>query len=119
MDIGQRGPITEHDLASIAEVKDASGIRILNATKSREGSWEDPKLQHGVFTYYLIQALQDQSRYPNGMLTFDSLKDKLTLSFNEYNRRTGRHQKPYESDRKTLATSTLPERRRATWPIRS
>jgi len=44
----------------------ASGRAVLTSCSRDEVSYEDPQLQHGVFSYYLIDALSSERADSNG-----------------------------------------------------
>src|SRR5260370_42426621 len=54
----------------------ARGMRIMNSTLYPDSSWEDPKLEHGRFSYYVLKGLQgdpDATDAETGLITFASL----------------------------------------------
>lgn len=52
----------------------SEGLQILYSTKFGEVSWETPKLGHGVFSYFLQQALNGKAADSNGLISFNLLK---------------------------------------------
>jgi uncharacterized caspase-like protein len=57
---------------ALDDVLTGCGQLILTACNSQETSLEDPKIQHGYFTYYLIDSLRKQRKI---MSSFDLTKD--------------------------------------------
>lgn len=58
--IGARGGVAPDFVRHVIE--QAQGMAVLSASSHGDLSWEDDDLQHGVFTYYLLEALRGQAR---------------------------------------------------------
>ena len=52
-----------------------NGISLLFAARSGQKSWEsaDPKIQNGVFTHYLLEALRGEAKNRRGVITWSGL----------------------------------------------
>ena len=59
-------PDTETDIT-------ASNALVLSAAGELEFSWENNDLQHGVFTYYLLESAEMGDRDNNGIVTVDEI----------------------------------------------
>ncbi len=58
----------------------SKGRAILTASRARELSQEDPKLGHGLFTYYLLQGLKGKAdANGDGVITLNELNDYLYM----------------------------------------
>ena len=89
--------------------QDAEGLHILQSTAPGQLSWEDPALEHSVFTHFLIAGLRGESderghtaMRADGSITMASLKDYLTERMRDYSAKTDREQLPYYSSRDTI-----------------
>jgi hypothetical protein len=82
---------------SFADLQEAEGLRILYSTAPDGVSYEDENLQHGVFSYFLIQGLTGKAaNLTDGLITFDDLRDYVTREMKRYSIAKGRIQKPYQ-----------------------
>jgi hypothetical protein len=77
------------------------GRVVLMASAANQGSWEFSELEHGVFTYYLIQALSSTTADTNhnGWVSAEEAFNYLANRVDNYVlSRTGDHQNPQLSD---------------------
>jgi len=82
---------------SFQDLKDSEGLRILYSTAPGEVSYEDEGLQHGVFSYFLLEGLRGKAaNSTDGLITFDDLRDYLTREMKSYGVSRRRIQKPYQ-----------------------
>jgi hypothetical protein len=77
--------------------EDSKGTKILYATQAGEVSWEDPKLQHGVFTSYLLGALAGHAKGQDGLLLFSDVARYVIDGVQEYGFGNGKTQRPTEA----------------------
>jgi len=86
---GIRANISEAFLDRIAAGK---GRVILTASSANEVSTEDEKLQHGIFTYFLLEGLRGKADIDrDGLITVDEAYDYVSL---HVPRATGQEQHP-------------------------
>jgi WD40 repeat protein len=72
-------------------------MRILYSTAPGSVSYEDENLQHGVFTYFLMEGLKGKAaNSSDGYITFDDLDAYVIREMRSYGIETGRIQKPFE-----------------------
>jgi len=69
---------------SFSELKDSEGLNILLSTSKNNVSYEDPRLQHGVFSYFLLKGLKGEAASKNGLLLFDHLANYVTQEVKNY-----------------------------------
>lgn len=82
---------------SFQDLRESEGLRILYSTAPGEVSYEDDNLQHGVFSYFLIEGLQGKAaNEKDGLITFDDLRQYLTKEMRSYGISRRRVQKPYQ-----------------------
>jgi len=81
---------------SFVSLSRAKGLKVLYATQPGGISFEDDELQHGVFTYYLIQALRGAAAGQDGQITFDDLKRYVTESVQNFGLKHGESQMPFD-----------------------
>jgi len=97
---GARGEVLPGD--SFARDVNRSGRLVLTASSETQSSWESSSLGHGVFTYYLLQALDTASadaRDGNGWISGEEAHDYLAPRVDSYVfSNTGSHQNPQRSD---------------------
>ena len=82
---GTRASISE---AFLARMSSGKGTVVLSASGPNEVSVEKDALQHGVFTYYLIEALRGAAdRNHDRLITTDEVYDyvssKVTMATNQ------------------------------------
>lgn len=63
---------------------DSEGTAMLLSTRFGDVSWESSKLQQGVFTHFLVRALDEGSRSEDGYITFRGLANAVTKTVREY-----------------------------------
>ncbi|MGA3016838.1 MAG: caspase family protein [Bryobacteraceae bacterium] len=68
----------EAPIAAFSRLADAKGLRMLISTGPKTRSFESDKLQHGVFTYYLLAGLKGGAADRDGLITFNKLADYVT-----------------------------------------
>ena len=79
------------------DLRESEGLRILYSTAPGNVSYEDQRLRHGVFSYFLIEGLKGKAaNIKDGLITFDDLRDYVTDQMKSYSISTGRIQKPYQ-----------------------
>lgn len=82
---------------SFQELKDSEGLRIMYSTAPGEVSYEDDDLQHGVFSYFLLDGLRGKAANPSdGLITFDDLLTYVNREMRSYGISKRRVQKPYQ-----------------------
>jgi hypothetical protein len=67
-DVGRAAPRT------IAEFDRAQGTAVLFSTEKGQVSYEDEKLGHGVFTYYVLSGLRGEAAGSDGFIAWTDLK---------------------------------------------
>jgi uncharacterized caspase-like protein len=72
---GSKGPLEEPTLGRIDSTE---GIAILNSTAPKTRSFEDDTLHHGIFTYFLLDALGGKAAGPDGLITFNRVAAWVT-----------------------------------------
>jgi len=102
---GVRGDAMVGD--GFAKDVDQSGRLVLTASSEDQSSWEFDALQHGAFTYYLLEALEtvsadvNSNSWVSGEESYDYLRDRVDNYVYDH---TGSiqggpyHQNPQESD---------------------
>jgi formylglycine-generating enzyme required for sulfatase activity len=75
---------------------DAEGLRILFSTKAGRVSYENSALGHGVFSHYLIEALQGAAAR-QGLVTFRQVADYVRKEVRAWGFSQGQVQVPYEA----------------------
>ena len=74
---------------------DAEGIAILAASVLNGVSWEDPEKQHGVFTYYLLDALRGAAvQTDERRVTISAVRDYVSHHVLAWSRAHNRMQTP-------------------------
>ena len=82
---------------SFQELKESEGLRVLYSTAPGEVSYEDDGLQHGVFSYFLLEGLRGKAaNSADPLITFDDLRDYVTHEMTSYGITRRRVQKPYQ-----------------------
>lgn len=83
---------------SFTQFSASEGMNILYSTAQNEVSIESSQLQHGVFTYFLLQGMEGKAAQ-DGVILFDGLADYVTQAVKEYSFETPPHQtqKPYRA----------------------
>jgi len=64
--------------------KYGTGMHVMMATKLGDYSFEDSKLGHGIFTYYLLKALTGMASDENGLITVGSVSNYVFNGMAEY-----------------------------------
>lgn len=64
--------------------KSAEGLAILYSTRADKLSWEDNKLQQGVFSHFLIKGLKGAAAAEDGYVSFDRLRRYVSTSVKKY-----------------------------------
>lgn len=84
-------------MRSFGDLQESEGLRILYSTAPGEVSYEDDTLQHGVFSYYLIEGIAgNAASSQDGLITFDDLREYVTREMKTYSISRGRIQRPYQ-----------------------
>lgn len=86
---------------SFGDLKDSEGLRVMYSTAPGEVSYEDEELQHGVFSYFLLDGLNGKAAKPDGLITFDDLFGYVTKQMKSYGIAKRRVQTPYQSGEST------------------
>lgn len=89
--VENRRPLTNADLQTAANVDRA--FAVIAASLSSQVAWEEQNFGHGVFTYYLLQALCGDAADHEGFVTIHSVYDVISRNMGQL---TGREeqQKP-------------------------
>jgi uncharacterized caspase-like protein len=95
--------------AALQNLKIGEGRAVITASRANEESWEDAKLKHGYFTYYLIDALREK----DGSLPLSDVFPKVKAKVSEVVPRehAGKTQTPSAefSDRASTIVVGVPE----------
>jgi hypothetical protein len=78
------------------QFEDSEGLRILYSTGPGKVSYEDEALQQGVFSYYVAKGLRGEAAGPDGMITFDDLRNWVSDNMRRYGAEHQRPQIPYQ-----------------------
>jgi len=82
---------------SFAKLNAAEGLKIMFSTKEGRLSYEDDRLQQGIFTYFLVRALNGEAAGPDGLVTFRDMSDFVTEKMRAYTVERGQVQVPFEA----------------------
>src|SRR5258708_2873151 len=66
--------------AALRNLKIGAGRAVITASRANEESWENTKLQHGYFTYYLINALLEKDGLQPLSDIFPNVKENVSRS---------------------------------------
>jgi len=80
---------------SFSDFQDTEGTQILFSTKFGGKSYEYSNLGHGVFTYYLLSALQGEARQSDGIISFHDLAQYVSQNVKQYSYKTKKIQVPF------------------------
>lgn len=80
---------------SFINFSDTDGHAILFSTKFGGKSWEYSDLNHGVFTYYVIEALRGAARGQDGNISFRELAGYVRKKVKDYGQTKRNIQVPY------------------------
>jgi formylglycine-generating enzyme len=69
----------------MVELSSSKGLRLLVSTGPRTRSYEYDSLQHGLFTYYVIEGLKGAAARADGLVTFGTLASYVTRNVKDYN----------------------------------
>lgn len=61
----------------LKHIREGTGRVILAASQEDESSYEDPRFGHGVFTYYLLQALKQQNGNVQLRQVYDYVREQM------------------------------------------
>jgi formylglycine-generating enzyme required for sulfatase activity len=81
---------------TFAALNRAEGTRVLFSTRAGRLSFENAELKQGVFTHFLIRALQGEAAGSDGLVTFRDIVDYVTDGVQAWGLRRGDLQIPYE-----------------------
>jgi hypothetical protein len=81
---------------SFARFNAATGTRALFSTAPGGVSTEDDQLQHGLFTFYLLEGLRGAASGPDGLISSRDLADYVTDAVEARSVSRGNPQVPYE-----------------------
>ena len=89
-----RAPISDTYLNRIIKGK---GRVVITASRGNEVSMEKDSLEHGVFTYYILEALEQGDKNNDGLISHEELFNYVSEKVPQ---ETGRNQHPvkYEED---------------------
>jgi hypothetical protein len=74
---------------------EANGVAVLASCRHGEVAWEHNKNRHGAFTYFLLEGLRGAAMEEGSyIVSFDSLKDYVTLSVKKWAIENGKQQWP-------------------------
>jgi len=79
----------------------AEGTRVLYSTSPGQVSYENEDLHHGVFTYFLLKALEGSAAGSDGLVTFRDIVDFVVDEVRTYSFGRGRLQIPKEAGEST------------------
>ncbi len=79
------------------ELSSSRGLRLLVSTGPRSRSYEYDDLQHGLFTYYLIDGIKGAAARADGLITFGGLASYVTRKVKDRNP----NQAPYTDGQST------------------
>lgn len=82
---------------SFEKLQAAQGLRVLFATREGQVSYEDMKLRHGIFSYFLGKGIEGAAAGKDGFITFRDLSDYVTTAVQEHTARQGSLQVPFEA----------------------
>jgi hypothetical protein len=98
---------------SFAQFHESEGFSILLSTRPGGFSFEDPELNHGIFTYYLLDGLRGKAAGKDGYVTFYDLQKYVEQSVLAYAMKKDRVQKPFAMGERSgdflLATAAPPK----------
>jgi formylglycine-generating enzyme required for sulfatase activity len=98
---------------SFATLNQAEGTRVLFSTRAGKMSFENNELRQGVFTHFLIRALQGEAARADGLVTFRDVADFVTEGVQGWGLQRGDLQIPYEAGEASgdflLARTKAPE----------
>lgn len=99
---------------TMSDFQAAEGMAMLLATKPGAYSYEDPELSHGVFTYFLLEALRGKAAGKDGYVTFHDVSQYVEHSVLSYSLKKDLAQKPLATLRDVggdflLATAAPPK----------
>lgn len=85
------------EVRSFEKLQAAQGIRVLFATREGQVSYEDTKLRHGIFSYFLGKGIEGEAAGKDGLITFRSLSDYVTAAVQDHTAKQGSLQIPFEA----------------------
>jgi hypothetical protein len=98
---------------TMRDLQAAEGVAILLSTSPGGTSYEDPELQHGIFTNFLLEGLRGKAAGPDGLVTFNDLGGYVSKRVLAYAAKKGYSQKPFttgeRSDDFLIATAAPPK----------
>ena len=72
-------------MRSFGDLRESEGMRILYSTAPGSVSFEDESLQHGVFSYFLMEGLKGKAaNSSDGLITFDDLDAYVSREMRNY-----------------------------------
>jgi TPR repeat protein len=80
-----------------SELAKAQGTRILFSTRAGSISYERDDLRHGVFSYFLVEALRGAAAREDGLITFGDVAGYVTIRVEDFGLKNGSLQSPYEA----------------------
>jgi hypothetical protein len=75
----------------LSRIGGSTGRVIIAASRPNEISWESEKLEHGIFTYYLINGLKQNNGLSSIKDVFDYLSIEVTKQVSSERKRTQQH----------------------------
>lgn len=73
----------------------AEGFHLLAASTAQQQAYELPDLQHGLFSYYLIQGFSGEADYDvDGRITVEDLRNYTLDQIHRWNAQNGKRQEP-------------------------
>jgi hypothetical protein len=98
---------------SFARVEHGEGVGILYSTRAGAFSYEDSTLQHGVFSYFLLEGLQGKAAGQDGLVTFLDLASYVETNVYSHAKAKDWIQKPFKAGEFTgdflVATAAPPK----------
>jgi len=98
---------------SFAQFREAEGFSVLLSTRPGGFSFEDPDVNHGIFTYYLLEGLRGKAAGKDGFVTFYDLQKYVEQAVLAHAMKKDRVQKPFGMGERSgdflLATAAPPK----------
>ncbi len=82
---------------TMADFKVAEGTAVLLATAPGYSSYEYAELNHGTFTYFLLEGMRGKAAGPDGYVSFNDLSKYVEKSVSEFSEKKDEPQKPHAS----------------------
>ena len=80
-----------------ADFRSSDGTRILYSTGKGGVSYEEDRIGHGIFTYYLLDGLRGAAARDDGIVSFNDIAEYVSANVRDASVRAGRAQTPYQA----------------------